>query len=265
MAGTTGASQIVPNLRARIGQTLYATSYIPAISALGAWAQVASIDIGSTNTPGAVVTGSTTYGPTVRTPTHNVLQMGGVARVGLAFRHAGAVLDLIYAHDGQLPDDPRFIAGVLNCSVRLWKSIRAVLVEKGKLVVSDDFLSNYRADDLLEECAKLSEKNRENGSKPKQNKGFQKPNAKPNARHPYPYPDIYKSGIKNFLNDDLRARATARMGAEWVASYLDPAEWRDVPEKLIVARNGTAADRIRRELHPLLRGIKVISAQELAA
>ena len=55
------------------------------------------------------------------------------------------------------------------------------------------------------------------------------------------------------------------MGPEWVASYVDPAEWQDVPEKLIIARNGTAADRIRRELFPLLRGIKVISAQERAA
>ncbi len=58
MAGTTNASQVVPNLRARIGQTLYATTYIQAINALGSWAQVASIDIGSANTPGASVTGS---------------------------------------------------------------------------------------------------------------------------------------------------------------------------------------------------------------
>lgn len=58
MAGTTNASQIVPNLRARIAQTVYANTYIQAINALGPWAQVASIGIGSVNTPGAVVTGS---------------------------------------------------------------------------------------------------------------------------------------------------------------------------------------------------------------
>jgi hypothetical protein len=45
-------------LRARIGQTIYAGSYIPAIAALGSWAQVAAITIGSANTSGAVVTGS---------------------------------------------------------------------------------------------------------------------------------------------------------------------------------------------------------------
>lgn len=58
MSGTTNASQVVPNLRGRIGQTIYATSYVQAINALGSWAQVASIQIGSANTPSAVLTGS---------------------------------------------------------------------------------------------------------------------------------------------------------------------------------------------------------------
>jgi hypothetical protein len=44
--------------RARIGSILYATEYIPAINALGSWAQVASITIGSSNTPATTVTGS---------------------------------------------------------------------------------------------------------------------------------------------------------------------------------------------------------------
>jgi hypothetical protein len=45
-------------LRARIGQNIYATNYIAVISQLGAWAQVASILIGSANTPDAVTYGS---------------------------------------------------------------------------------------------------------------------------------------------------------------------------------------------------------------
>jgi Baseplate J-like protein len=44
--------------RATIGSTLFATAYVPPIAALGTWAQVRSIQIGSQNTPGAVVTGS---------------------------------------------------------------------------------------------------------------------------------------------------------------------------------------------------------------
>jgi hypothetical protein len=49
---------VVPGLRARIGNVVYATTYIQAINALGSWAQVAAIGIGSANTPAAVVTGS---------------------------------------------------------------------------------------------------------------------------------------------------------------------------------------------------------------
>ena len=40
--------------KARIGTVLFATSYVPAITALGSWAQVSAISMGSANTPGAV-------------------------------------------------------------------------------------------------------------------------------------------------------------------------------------------------------------------
>lgn len=43
--------------RARINSTLYAIQYVPAIAALGSWAAVASIQIGSANSPDAVVFG----------------------------------------------------------------------------------------------------------------------------------------------------------------------------------------------------------------
>ncbi len=43
--------------RARIGSTIFASSYYNAVAALGAWAQIISIVIGSPNSPAAVVTG----------------------------------------------------------------------------------------------------------------------------------------------------------------------------------------------------------------
>src|SRR5580704_4979699 len=51
-------NQVIPGLRARIGQVLYATTYVQVVTALGSWARVSSLGIGSANTPGAVVTGS---------------------------------------------------------------------------------------------------------------------------------------------------------------------------------------------------------------
>jgi hypothetical protein len=55
-----GAAQQVlsPGLRARINSVIYAQQYTQAINQLGAWGLVASIQIGSENTPGAVVTGT---------------------------------------------------------------------------------------------------------------------------------------------------------------------------------------------------------------
>jgi len=58
IAAVTGQSTVQPTPpKARIGAVIYASSYVGAINALGTWAQVASITIGSANTPGAVVVG----------------------------------------------------------------------------------------------------------------------------------------------------------------------------------------------------------------
>ena len=52
------STTITPGLRARIGQTLYATTYVQVVNALGSWAQVAQISIGSANTPDTVFYGT---------------------------------------------------------------------------------------------------------------------------------------------------------------------------------------------------------------
>jgi hypothetical protein len=44
--------------RARIGSTIYASRYYPPVAALGSWANIISILVGSANNPGAVFTGS---------------------------------------------------------------------------------------------------------------------------------------------------------------------------------------------------------------
>lgn len=92
--------------------------------------------------------------------------------IGLSFEEKGAyglVLDLIYMRDGRLPDDPRYIAGHLGCSVRKWNTIRAALIQAGKLVVRDGVISNSRADYLTEETRKYQEQQAENRSRPKKN------------------------------------------------------------------------------------------------
>lgn len=85
------------------------------------------------------------------------------------------ILDLIYMQGGTLPDDPRYIAGLLSVSVRKWNSLRQQLIDYGKIQVSGEFLTNYRAIIELESLAKVQDKQRENRSRPNKNKDLQTP------------------------------------------------------------------------------------------
>jgi uncharacterized protein YdaU (DUF1376 family) len=88
--------------------------------------------------------------------------------VALTLEEKGAyslVLDLIYARGGPIADEPRWIAGVCNCSVRKWKAIRERLLALGKLVSADGELWNEKALEELRAAHKQAEKLAENGSK----------------------------------------------------------------------------------------------------
>ena len=97
--------------------------------------------------------------------------------IGMSFELKGAyrlVLDLIYMQGGNLPDDARYISGLLGCSIRKWKSLRDDLIAAGKLQVSGEFLTNKRAEKELETLAKLQEAKRENRSAASKNKDLEK-------------------------------------------------------------------------------------------
>lgn len=88
--------------------------------------------------------------------------------VGLTLEEKGAyslVLDLMYVRGGPVPDEPRYIAGVCNCSVRKWNAIRARLIDLGKISVVDGYLTNHRAEEEIEIAGKISREAAENGSK----------------------------------------------------------------------------------------------------
>lgn len=92
--------------------------------------------------------------------------LGGV--LGLTLEEKGAysvVLDMIYGRGGPIKDEPRYIAGVCNCSVRKWNAVRARLIDLGKLYVIDGCLMNARAGEELERTARLAREASENGAK----------------------------------------------------------------------------------------------------
>jgi hypothetical protein len=88
IAAASGQSNLVPPPpRARIGTTVYAASYTAAINALGSWAQVASITVGSINRPGAVV-----YGYLVGTQLTVTSVTSGTLALNQALVDAGGVI-----------------------------------------------------------------------------------------------------------------------------------------------------------------------------
>jgi uncharacterized protein YdaU (DUF1376 family) len=98
--------------------------------------------------------------------------------IGLSLETKGAyaiVLDLIYMRDGRLPDDARYIAGQLGCSVRKWTAILEELVSAGKLHRSEGIISNSRADYLCEETRKYRDKQAEIATKPRKNNDLAQP------------------------------------------------------------------------------------------
>lgn len=88
--------------------------------------------------------------------------------MGLSLEEKGAysiILDLIYDRGAPIIDDARYLAGVCGCSVRKWSAIRARLLEMGKIVAKDGFISNSRAEKEIEISAKSSNERAENGAK----------------------------------------------------------------------------------------------------
>lgn len=88
--------------------------------------------------------------------------------VGLTLEEKGAyslVLDLIYVRGGPVPDEPRYIAGVCNCSVRKWNAIRQRLIDLGKIEAVDGVLLNRRAEKELEISSETERERAESGRK----------------------------------------------------------------------------------------------------
>ena len=133
--------------------------------------------------------------------------------IGMPFEVKGAyrlVLDLIYMQGGSLPDDARYISGLLGCTIRKWKALRDELISMGKLEINGEFLSNKRAVLELKTLSKLQETQRENRSKPNKNNAF----CKPRSNHTEPEPD---TKVKEEPNGSSKNARGTRLPNDWIA------------------------------------------------
>lgn len=139
--------------------------------------------------------------------------------IGMSLETKGAyaiVLDLIYMRDGRLPDDARYIAGQLGCSVRKWTAIRSELIDAGKLTVTNGIITNFRADYLTEESRKYQDKQAEIAGNPRKNN----PLRQPQASQPEPEPLITEA-IAPVITRAPKAKASRRCPADWLPSDAD--------------------------------------------
>jgi hypothetical protein len=115
--------------------------------------------------------------------------------IGMRLELKGAyriLLDLIYLSRGKLPDEPRYIAANLGCSVRAWGNYRRELIEIGKIEVKDQLISNFRATLEVDKLEIISDNMAINARLPRKNKGLTAAEAKPGLSHSEPEPDIDK-------------------------------------------------------------------------
>jgi uncharacterized protein YdaU (DUF1376 family) len=72
--------------------------------------------------------------------------LDGMLMLSLEERGAyNTILDLIYLTGDNLLDDDRFICGWLRVDVRVWKRLRASLMDKQKISISEGVIRNFRA------------------------------------------------------------------------------------------------------------------------
>jgi len=150
------------------------------------------------------------------------------------------VLDVIYMRGGQLPDDPRYIAGILGCSVRAWNKYRLALIEAGKLTIKEGVISNSRADKELETLRSFQEKQSENRSRPNKNKGLESPP----SNHTEPDTEEEKKEPKGSSE-----KKASRLPEEWAL----PKAWGEwaVKEGMDAATVRREADKFRDYWHSI--------------
>ncbi len=136
--------------------------------------------------------------------------------IGMPLETKGAysiILDMIYMQDGELPDDPRYISGMLGCSVRKWKSIRNELINAGKLYAQNDIISNKRADKERESLRKLQHNQAEKGRLSNKNNKLPETTVKP-ARVNQNQNHIKKDNT-NVLSKEKRKKPATPMPDGW--------------------------------------------------
>lgn len=150
------------------------------------------------------------------------------------------VLDLIYMQNGALPDDARYISGLLGCSVRAWNKWRSELIDMGRISAENGIISNFRADKELESLRSFQDVQSKNAAGPRKNNDLAVAMAMPKDGHTEPEPELIKRDT--IVSPKKRA---SRLSEDWELpeDFREwcHAEWPGIRDPFIASQ----ADRFR--------------------
>jgi uncharacterized protein YdaU (DUF1376 family) len=174
-----------------------------------------------------------------------------------------------YWRNGALPDDDAQLARVVGMALGRWRKVRPVLAVF--FTVAEGRWTHRRVE---EELARWTDKKRRfierasAGGRAKAAKSSASSTSKAllkgctsasagEVEGPSGHSTL--SGQKVFSGpEEVRAAFVGAMGEAWVASYIDPCGWQDVPERALLPATGVAATEIRRACRTLLHELDIV-------
>lgn len=157
-------------------------------------------------------------------------------------------LDLIYARGGPIPNDARWLSGMMGCSTRAATSLVERLVYMGKLHLADGSLSNERARNELETDAKRARNAAETGANGGRTRAENEAKANKINGPRQGAPNQYREDkIREEKKEDSASALSARTDAESIVS-----EWNEMAKAtglpLVSALNDARRKAIRARL-----------------
>jgi uncharacterized protein YdaU (DUF1376 family) len=105
----------------------------------------------------------------MKTPWHKRFHSDALnGYMSLTLEERGAyttILDMMYDRGGPIQDNERLVAGYMGVSLRKYKSVKAALIDKGKIQIIDGHIVNDRCVLEIEKLTKTSRKRAESGAK----------------------------------------------------------------------------------------------------
>lgn len=173
------------------------------------------------------------------------------------------LLDMMYDRGGPVPDEDRMLAGKMLVSTRTWRTIRARLIDAGKVEVIDTpngpFLFNERARNELETQEKRSRKNAESGAKGGRKKAVYPPKVNGNNDN-----DEATALAKSKLETVQNSSVDKSTGADSAVVDHDKAAWADAVG-VLSGQGGMTEPAARKFFGQLLARNKIEARDLLAA